>query len=170
MRCRHFTLRLTAQHAHEDEAKLNDFLRTVAVQSVQTSTGAPGCWSVLVFYEGADPQPQQGSAAPTTAPKPEPLPDGGAPALTPDEQRIYERLREWRSQRASAEGKPPYVIANNAVLMHIARHHMSIKVADDLLAISKLGPARTARYGPDILQLLAGLATPDEAPLFDDER
>lgn len=168
MRCRHFTLRLAAQHAQEDETRLNDFLQTVTVQSVQTAAAGGHC-SVLVFYEdpGAEGQ-RRGTSGAAAAPREQA--QAVAPELTADEQRVYERLREWRSQRASAEGKPPYVIANNAVLMQIARQHMSIGVAEDLLAISQFGPARTARYGPDILQLLAALGDPAEAPLFDDER
>lgn len=167
MRCRHFTLRLTAQHAQEDEARLNEFLKTVQIHTVQTATVTPGCWSVLVFYVGPQPAaaPAPASLAPTMAvDQPTPV------ELTPEEQRIYEQLREWRSQRATSEGKPPYVIANNAVLKQIARGHMSIKAVDDLLAISQFGPARAARYGPDLLQLLYLLAHGDEAPLFSDER
>ncbi|HMQ31589.1 MAG TPA: HRDC domain-containing protein [Chloroflexaceae bacterium] len=155
MRCRHFTVRLTPQHAQQDEARLNEFLERVRVHTVQTAAGAPGCWSVLVFYEGPE---APAAEAPAVAAE--------APPLTPEEQRVYERLREWRSRRAAAEGKPAYVIAHNAVLMQIARGHMTIRAADDLLAIGQFGPARAARYGPEILALLAGLA--DEAPLFEE--
>jgi superfamily II DNA helicase RecQ len=140
------------------------------VQSVQTSAGLPGHWSVLVFYEGAATQgqgPSDTRAAPQLL---EVAPDDSARALTPEQQAVYSRLREWRSRRASAEGKPAYTIANNAVLMDIARRHMTIRAVDDLLRISRFGPARAARYGPDILQLLCLLSDNDGAPLFDDER
>lgn len=155
MRCRHFTIRLSPQHTQQDEAQLNEFLERVQVHTVQTATGAPGCWSVLVFYDGPEPPAAE---APASGPE--------AQSLTPEEQRVYERLREWRSRRASAEGKPAYVIAHNAVLLQIARGHMSIRAVDDLLAIGQFGPARAARYGPEILALLAGPA--DEEPLFDE--
>lgn len=169
MRCRHFTLRLTAQYAQEDESKLNEFLRTVQVQSVQTSTATPGCWSILVFYE----EPAQaltkdrtkGTATPAIA-----VPSPEVATLTAEQQRIYDRLREWRSERARAEGKPAYVIATNAVLMQIAREYMSINVAEDLAGISQFGPARAARYGPELLQLLYQISAQDETPLFEEEQ
>ena len=90
------------------------------------------------------------------------------PTLTPEQQRIYDRLREWRGERAAAEGKPAYVIAHNAVLMHIARHHMTIHTAEELASIKHFGPARTTRYGPALLHLLTLLTTSTEAPLFED--
>jgi hypothetical protein len=53
MQCRHFTIRPAAEHAREDEARLNAFLSSVHVQSVQVSVTTAGSagWSVLVFYE-----------------------------------------------------------------------------------------------------------------------
>ncbi len=173
MRCRHFTLRLTAQHAKEDEARLNEFLQSVQVHTVQTTVGAPGHWSILVFYE--EPARQgarrvRGGGDRPGGERPGGDRPGGEAGLTPEQLHVYERLREWRSRRAATEGKPAYVIAHNAVLMHIARHHMSIRAAEDLLGIGQFGEARAARYGPDILQLLAAQGARDETPLFDDER
>lgn len=168
MRCRHFTIRLTAQHAQDDEARLNEFLETIKVQSIQTSASAPGFWSVLIFYDEAMRQTagsdRQRDTPPALAAQP-----ADEPPLTPEQQRIYDQLREWRSQRAAAEGKPPYVIAHNAVLLHIARHHMSIRAAEDLIAIKHFGQARAARYGPELIHLLCVLTTPADAPLFEED-
>lgn len=186
MRCRHFTIRLTAQHAQDDEARLNEFLQSTQVQSIQTSASAPGCWSILVFYDDETsqaPRPGQQIAAspslvtppsltttpPALAAPPADEPHADEPPLTPEQQRIYDQLREWRSQRAAAEGKPAYVIAHNAVLMHIARHHMTIRAAEDLAAIKHFGQARAARYGPELLHLLYALTAPADAPLFEDD-
>ncbi|NTU82470.1 MAG: HrdC [Chloroflexales bacterium] len=167
MLCRHFTIRLTPQHAQDDEARLNEFLQTIQVQSVQTCASAPGCWSVLIFYEDATQAAahsgQQSAVAPALSPPP-----ADEPPLTPEQQRVYDQLREWRSQRAAAEGKPAYVIAHNAVLIHIVRHHMSIRAAEDLAGIKHFGPGRAARYGPELLHLLDALTTPADAPLFED--
>jgi superfamily II DNA helicase RecQ len=177
MRCRHFTLRLTAQHAQDDETRINDFMQSVQIHSVQTAAGTPGHWSVLIFYDEAtiangsidvasqgQPRAQQTQASTAAAPIALAEDDG----LTPEQLHIYERLREWRSQRAATEGKPAYVIAHNAVLKEIARRHMDISAADDLLAISQFGPARAARYGPGIIDLLAAL-TAEATPLLDGE-
>lgn len=53
MQCRHFTIRPAPEHAREDEARLNAFLSSVHVHSVQVAaaTRRNAGWSVLVFYE-----------------------------------------------------------------------------------------------------------------------
>lgn len=58
MQCRHFTIRPGPEHAREDEARLNTFLSSVHVHSVQVSvpTAQSAGWSVLVFYEARDAQ------------------------------------------------------------------------------------------------------------------
>ena len=168
MQCRHFTIRLSPQHLVEDEERLNMFLSQVEVHMVKTSLVAPKGerWSVLVFFEQrtstAEEPPQRRRTAPVAAPT------LLAPALSAEEQRIYDLLREWRGERAKAEDVPPYVIAHNAVLLQIARHHMSLSAAEDLAPIKHFGAQKAARYGADILQLLQ-LRPASEEPLFDDD-
>jgi ATP-dependent DNA helicase RecQ len=167
MQCRHFTIRLSPQHLIEDEERLNTFLRQVQVQSIQTSLVAPKAerWSVLVFFE-------ERAAAVTTPERREepPAAEGGeAPELTAEEQRVYERLRAWRGERAKAEGVPPYVVAHNAALRYIARHHMSLAAAEDLAPIKQFGAQKAARYGADILQLLRLHQPGGEGALFEDD-
>jgi superfamily II DNA helicase RecQ len=168
MQCRHFTIRLSPQHLIEDEERLNTFLRQVQVHSVQTSLVAPKGerWSVLVFFEER--------AAAVAAPErregpPQAMEGGNAPELTAEEQRVYERLRAWRGERAKAEGVPPYVVAHNAALRYIARHHMSLAAAEDLAPIKQFGAQKAARYGADILQLLLLHQSDGGGALFDDD-
>lgn len=168
MQCRHFTIRLSPQHLIEDEERLNTFLQQVRVHSVQTSLVAPKGerWSVLVFFEKGP-----AAAAPPTSGRDETPPAterAVAADLSPDERRIYERLREWRGERAKAEGVPPYVVAHNAALVQIARHHMSLAAAEDLAPIARFGAQKAARYGADILQLLQ-TAPEGEGQLVDDD-
>lgn len=169
MQCRHFTIRLNPQHLIEDEERLNTFLQQVQVHSIQTSLIASKGerWSVLVFFEemptGARARPSERDETPPATERTSiPL------DLTAEERRIYERLRAWRSERAKAEGVPPYVIAHNAALIQIARHHMSLAASEDLAPIKQFGAQKAARYGADILQLLQ---VPPEVgePLFDDD-
>ncbi|MEI6181438.1 MAG: HRDC domain-containing protein [Chloroflexales bacterium] len=167
MRCRHFTLRLTTPYTQADEARLNEFLEGVHVHSVQTTASTPDAWSVLVFYDESALRASQPTHRLVAAPPAQATPPD-EPSLTPEQQHVYEQLRAWRSERAAADGKPAYVIAHNAVLMHIARHHMSIHAAEDLAGIKNFGPARAARYGPELLQFLAHLTTEAEPPLFAD--
>lgn len=154
MQCRHFTIRLSAEHLIDDEERLNTFLRQVRVHSVQPSLVAPRGerWSVLVFFE------QEPAALSEPA---------AAPELSADERRIYERLREWRLERARAEGVPPYVVAHNAALLQIARHHTTVVASEDLAPIKQFGAQRATRYGADILRVLR--AEPGGEALFEDD-
>jgi superfamily II DNA helicase RecQ len=171
MQCRHFTLRLTPQHLIEDEDRLNSFLRLVQVHAVQSSLISPkgDRWSVLVFFE------ERAVTAPTPNTRRDKTPQASADAAPPElseaEQRVYERLRQWRSERARTDGVPPYVVAHNATLLQIAREHMSLAVVEDLLPLARFGQQRATRYGSEILRLLqpAGLGEAQGAPLFEDD-
>ena len=67
---------------------------------------------------------------------------------------LLERLKEWRSQRASSDGVPPYVVAHDAHLASIAALQPSS--LDDLARCDGIGPARLDRYGDEILDVLNG--------------
>jgi ATP-dependent DNA helicase RecQ len=166
MQCRHFTIRLSPQHLLEDEERLNTFLRQVRVHSVQTSLAAPKGerWSVLVFFE------EHVTALAAERREEPPVAEASdGPELGAEEQRVYEQLRAWRAERAKAEGVPPYVVAHNAALRYIARHHMSLAAAEELAPIKQFGAQKAARYGADILQLLRLHQSADEGALFDDD-
>lgn len=170
MQCRHFTLRLTPQHLIDDEERLNTFLRQVQVHSVQSSLVAPKGerWSVLVFFEeraGSTTTSEQNEDVPQAPPR-----HSAPPELSATEQRVYERLRAWRGERAREDGVPPYVIAHNATLLQIARQHMSLAATEDLAPITRFGAQRATRYGSDILRLLQPSGREEgEGQLFDDE-
>jgi DNA helicase II / ATP-dependent DNA helicase PcrA len=68
---------------------------------------------------------------------------------TPDAQ----RLREWRLERARADGVPPYVVFHDSVLHQIAAQRPSS--LGELAQISGVGPAKLERYGEDVLAALA---------------
>jgi DNA helicase-2/ATP-dependent DNA helicase PcrA len=68
---------------------------------------------------------------------------------TPDAQ----RLREWRLERAKADGVPPYVVFHDSVLHQIAAERPSS--LGELAQIAGVGPAKLERYGEDVLAALA---------------
>jgi DNA helicase-2/ATP-dependent DNA helicase PcrA len=73
----------------------------------------------------------------------------GPRAWTPDAQ----RLREWRLERARADGIPPYVVFHDSVLHQIAAERPAS--LGELAQISGVGPAKLERYGEDVLAALA---------------
>ncbi|MFC6920103.1 HRDC domain-containing protein [Meiothermus taiwanensis] len=119
-----------------DLERLNRFLAQVMPIQVSSSL-VPGdrpFWSVLVFYEGAAPQPK-----PTEAVR---IPSDPG----------FEALRAWRSHKAKEEGVPPYVIATNAELKAILERQP--KTLEELAQVKGFAKTKAAKYGREILRLL----------------
>ena len=69
------------------------------------------------------------------------------------DEAMFERLREWRLARASADGVPAFVVFTDATLQLIAEH---VPRDDrDLRAISGVGPSKLTKYGDEVLALVA---------------
>ncbi|MBD0338204.1 MAG: ATP-dependent DNA helicase UvrD2 [Thermoleophilia bacterium] len=75
--------------------------------------------------------------------KPEPRPEGP----------VFAALREWRLQRAKADGVPAYVVFHDRTLAEIAE--CGPQTLAELARIAGVGPAKLDRYGPEVLAALA---------------
>jgi hypothetical protein len=79
----------------------------------------------------------------------------GAPAaedLDEAAQACFDNLKEWRRQRADADGVPPYVVFHDAHLRAIAQ-----AAPTSLIALSRcpgVGPTKLDRYGDEVLEVL----------------
>ncbi|HSZ43198.1 MAG TPA: DNA helicase RecQ [Trebonia sp.] len=73
-------------------------------------------------------------------------------ALSPEDQNVFDRLKAWRKD--AAEGKPPYIVFNDATLREIASARPSS--LRQLSAVNGVGAAKLAKYGDQVLALLAG--------------
>jgi DNA helicase-2/ATP-dependent DNA helicase PcrA len=74
----------------------------------------------------------------------------GCPA--PYDEALFERLREWRSQRARDEEIAAFMVFSNATLEEIAtRRPQSPR---ELLRVSGVGQEKLAKYGEDLLELV----------------
>jgi DNA helicase-2/ATP-dependent DNA helicase PcrA len=72
-----------------------------------------------------------------------------APTAKRDWSPDAQRLRDWRLERAKADGVPPYVVFHDSVLHAIAELRPSS--LGELAQISGVGPAKLERYGDDLL-------------------
>ena len=77
-----------------------------------------------------------------------------AAELPPEAEAVFERLRAWRTATAKEQGMPPYVIFHDATLRQIAAAPPS-KLAE-LANVNGVGETKLARYGQQILEVLAG--------------
>ncbi len=66
---------------------------------------------------------------------------------------LFEALRAWRLERARADGVPPYVVATNKTLEGIAAREP--RRAAELFEVSGMGAQRVAKYGDEILRVVA---------------
>ena len=66
---------------------------------------------------------------------------------------LFDRLKEWRRQRASTDGVPAYVVFHDATLAEIAER----KPRDwaDLAAVPGIGPAKLDRYADEVLAIVS---------------
>ena len=106
------------------------------------------------------PRPRSGKAAclqgvrsPARRPRPSAR-RGDAPTARVDyDEALFERLREWRLDRAGEEKVPAYVVFTDATLELIAE----AKPDDEqtLLRISGIGKSKLEKYGPAVLALVA---------------
>ncbi|MBG6064229.1 DNA helicase RecQ [Micromonospora ureilytica] len=73
--------------------------------------------------------------------------------LTPAAASLFERLRGWRASSAKEQGVPAYVIFHDATLRQIASDAPSTLA--DLSRVSGVGENKLAKYGEQILAVLA---------------
>ncbi len=73
--------------------------------------------------------------------------------LDADAQRLFEALRAHRLALARSEGVPPFMIASDRSLRDLCL--LRPRDEHELLAVHGIGPAKVARYGAGLLQVVA---------------
>lgn len=66
---------------------------------------------------------------------------------------LFDALRNWRKDRASADSVPAFVVFHDRVLTEIARKRP--RTIDQLMAVSGIGSAKRDRYGSELLKVVA---------------
>jgi len=84
-----------------------------------------------------------------------------AAALPAAAAATFERLRAWRAATAREQGMPAYVIFHDATLRQIAAECPA--TLPELGTVSGVGESKLARYGQQILDVLAATASPPPA-------
>jgi DNA helicase II / ATP-dependent DNA helicase PcrA len=68
------------------------------------------------------------------------------------DEELFERLREWRRERAGEESVPAFVVFTDATLQLIAEHKP--RTPEALLRINGIGRSKLERYGEDVLTVV----------------
>jgi ATP-dependent DNA helicase RecQ len=77
----------------------------------------------------------------------------GQVELSAEAERVFERLRAWRTSVAKELGMPPYVVFHDSTLREIAAAPPSTLAA--LAEVNGVGETKLGRYGQQILDVLA---------------
>jgi DNA helicase-2/ATP-dependent DNA helicase PcrA len=68
------------------------------------------------------------------------------------DEALFDALRAWRLERATADKVPAYVVCTDATLQLIAEHRPTTETA--LLKINGIGASKLEKYGADLLAVL----------------
>lgn len=127
---------------------------TVKKTSTQFVPGNPDYWSILVFYENAEPNGAKAKDAKEdkAIKEAEKQPVISEEDLNETERTIYAALRLWRKDRATEINLPEFMVFKNATLMTIAKEKP--QDLQDLSKIKGLGDQKVAKYGDDIIAII----------------
>jgi ATP-dependent DNA helicase RecQ len=149
-----FTLRFDPRIEGFDDAPLREFMRDKETLSVRdhffVRDEAP-YWGVMVTYNVVS---RDGDLPASRAAQPAPAAgkEDYRALLRAEDWPLFNALRDWRSQRAKAEGVPPYIVVTNDLLARVARERPASLAA--LGRIRGMGEAKIKRHGRDILAVL----------------
>ncbi len=75
------------------------------------------------------------------------------------ERELYDALRNWRAARATQEGIPPYMIANNRQIAGMIKS--GVKCKKDFETVEGFGEAKITKYAEDIIKTMVGHQNPE---------
>ena len=146
MKVRVLKIRLSDKFIEQDQTVLDRFLRDNNVIKFESAfvKDEEGYWSVILYYEE-----QKMSVNDTKTPKYSAENDED---LNPDEIKILDSLKLWRTEKAKDQNLPVYFIATNKELLSIAKYKPIKK--EELRDIKGFGKHKIENYGEEIIEIL----------------
>jgi ribonuclease D len=146
MKVKVLKIRLSDKFIEHDQTVLDRFLRDNNVIKFESAfvKDEEGYWSVILYYEE-----QKMSVNDTKTPKYSAENDED---LNPDEIKILDSLKLWRTEKAKDQNLPVYFIATNKELLSIAKYKPIKK--EELRDIKGFGKHKIENYGEEIIEIL----------------
>ena len=146
MKVKVLKIRLSDKFIEQDQTVLDRFLRDNNVIKFESAfvKDEEGYWSVILYYEE-----QKMSVNDTKTPKYSAENDE---ELNPDEIKILDSLKLWRTEKAKDQNLPVYFIATNKELLSIAKYKPIKK--EELRDIKGFGKHKIENYGGEIIEIL----------------
>ena len=146
MKVKVLKIRLSDKFIEQDQTVLDRFLRDNNVIKFESAfvKDEEGYWSVILYYEE-----QKMSVNDTKTPK---YSAENNEDLNPDEIKILDSLKLWRTEKARDQNLPVYFIATNKELLSIAKYKPIKK--EELRDIKGFGKHKIENYGEEIIEIL----------------
>jgi DNA helicase-2/ATP-dependent DNA helicase PcrA len=113
------------------------------------ATGGRRTRRVSRFLDGVVPAAARPAPKPKSAASKEAARDG----LGPDEQVLFDRLRDWRRERAAGLGQPAYCVFTDATLAAISKARPAEE--SELAGVPGVGGTKLDKFGAEVLAMVA---------------
>lgn len=145
MKTQIFKIRLSEEFIHADQKLLDRFLQENNILKYETAfvKDEENYWSVILYYEELKVQVNEAKPEKYSAEQEQ---------LNPDEIKILDCLKLWRTEKAKEKSLPVYLIATNKELLSIAKYKPIKK--EELLDIKGFGKYKIENYGEEIIEIL----------------
>lgn len=145
MKTKIFKIRLSEDFIHADQKLLDRFLQENNILKYETAfvKDEENYWSVILYYEELKVQFNEAKPEKYSAEQEQ---------LNPDEIKILDCLKLWRTEKAREKSLPVYLIATNKELLSIAKYKPIKK--EELLDIKGFGKYKIENYGEEIIEIL----------------
>ncbi len=145
MKTQIFKIRLSEEFIHADQKLLDRFLQENNILKYETAfvKDEENYWSVILYYDELKVQVNEAKPEKYSAEQEQ---------LNPDEIKILDCLKLWRTEKAKEKSLPVYLIATNKELLSIAKYKPIKK--EELLDIKGFGKYKIENYGEEIIEIL----------------
>ncbi|MGZ5198012.1 MAG: HRDC domain-containing protein [Kaistella sp.] len=146
MKVKVLKVRLSDEFIYHDQSILDRFLKENNVVKFESAfvKDEESYWSVILYYEEAK--------MAVSDSKTEKYAAENDSDLNPDEIKILDSLKLWRTEKARNQNLPVYFIATNKELLSIAKYKPVKK--EELRDIKGFGKHKIENYGEEIIEIL----------------
>lgn len=144
MKVKILRIRLSENDLISDQKELDNFLAKHDILKVETAfVSNESYWSVIIYFDEIKSVIKESASIKYTAKN---------ESLTPDEIKILDSLKTWRTEKAKKQNLPTYFIATNDELLSVAKFKPIKK--EELLEIKGFGKYKIENYGAEIIEIL----------------
>lgn len=143
MKVKVLKIRLSNQFQKMDEDSVNDYYSKFELISMETKLieDEINYWSILLCYKEKSSKPVSNKTNINSEEE-----------LSQEEMIIYNKLKNWRAEKAKESQLPAYIIFHNTHLMSIARHKPCN--LEDLENVIGIGKPKIEKFGIEIIEVL----------------